>query len=306
MQINSKEFSADSLVLGTALWGWKIAKKEAFAILDAYVSLGGQVIDTAENYPINKVSQDMGLASKWIGEWLSINPSSDVSIWYKMGAKDNLGGDNLDLSLSHLSESYDLARTLMQDKIKILGVHWDNRSNDHFSSIIETLDFLKEKAESGLDIALSGVKYPELYHELWPEYAARWLIQVKDNALTSAARSHYANVFPHARYYAYGINMGGVKSSLAPTPGSSLALRGISPQDIVMTIENFLEKETDIIPSLNTLNDFALIRCFLIPEIYGVVLGPSSVKQLNQSFLFWRKLHQGVSENALAKLSEVL
>lgn len=302
----SQSFSADSLVLGTALWGWRVTKEDAFSLLDSYVSLGGRLIDTAANYPINKLAKDMGLAAKWIGEWLSMNPSADIEVWYKMGAIDNLGSNNTDLSSTHLQDDFELSQHLMHGKIGVVGIHWDNRSDRNLSSIDETLEFFRAKSNDGLEVALSGIKNPKLYCDLWPEMVADWLIQVKDNALTSGARANYSKYFPRAKYYAYGINMGGVKSSAAPTSGSSLELRGLSPHSIVNSIEAFLSKENSISPSLKSLNDFALMRSFLIPQIYGVVLGPSSVKQLKQSFLFWRELHLSISSDACSKLSEFL
>ena len=61
------------LILGTALWGWGVSKKEAFLILDNFVENGGLYIDCATNYPINKNIIDYGLALLWIEEWIKIN-----------------------------------------------------------------------------------------------------------------------------------------------------------------------------------------------------------------------------------------
>lgn len=306
MHIARKQFDQNSLVLGTALWGWKINKSEAFALLDNYVELGGRLIDTAANYPINKIAQDMGLAVKWVGEWLSANPSADIDIWYKVGAINNLGGDDANLSYNNLIKAFNEAQQLLHQKIRIIGVHWDNRTKDDFVEIKDTLRFFKEQSKLGYQVALSGVKHPDLYHTGWPENTENWLVQVKDNALTSCARKHYSVWFPQAKYYAYGINMGGVKNTAPPAIGSSLALRGISPVSIAKKIESFIEAEHKISPSVKSFNDFALMRTFLDPHLFGVILGCSSVAQLQQSFNFWRVLHEGISCNARPSFSEFL
>ncbi|WP_054112468.1 aldo/keto reductase [Marinagarivorans algicola] len=289
---------ANSLVLGTALWGWKVNKEEAFSLLDSYISLGGRLIDTAVNYPINKKSEDMGLAARWIGEWLAVNPSADIEIWYKLGAIDNLGSSEVGLSYDQLSRALCKGQEILHKKISIVGVHWDNRAIENFTEIKDTLRFFRGQAEQGYKIALSGIKSPHLYNKAWPEGADNWFIQVKDNVLTSDARKHYSACFPRAKYYAYGINMGGVKSSALPTRGSSLALRGLAPQDVVKRIEALINKERVQAFSPKNLNEFALMRAFLIPQISGVVLGPSSVKQLEQSAFYWKNLPVSVNEKA--------
>mgnify|MGYP003486080450 FL=1 len=158
------------LILGTALWGWGVSKKEAFLILDNFVENGGLYIDCATNYPINKNIKDYGLALLWIEEWIKIN-NKRLFIIVKVGSLDNLGTPNFDLSSNNiLTVSKKLIDTF-GDSLGCISVHWDNRiENKDFKEVEETVFTLKEiKEKNNLSIGLSGIKNPRLYYESMPE-----------------------------------------------------------------------------------------------------------------------------------------
>lgn len=295
-----------SAILGTALWGWKVSKSDAFSLLDLFANKGGRIVDTASNYPINKSPEDMGLAVKWIGEWLQSNPSADIGVWLKMGATDNLGGALPNLSYDYLTSVFEASQLDLDGRIQIAGIHWDNRTAENAEEIAETICFFKDRRREGLHVALSGVKSPAEYHRLWPEEAERWFIQVKDNALTSDARKHYSNIFPRANYYAYGVNMGGVKNSGPIEAGSSLALRGLSHNEVVDSIEAFLQDATGVTPEPRSFNDVALMRVFLINQLSGVILGPSNTAQLDDSLSFISRLSSQINSTARDRLATYL
>lgn len=196
------------LILGTALWGWGVSKKEAFLILDNFVENGGLYIDCATNYPINKNIKDYGLALLWIEEWIKIN-NKRLFIIVKIGSLDNLGTPNFDLSSNNiLTVSKKLIDTF-GDSLGCISIHWDNRTETKdFKEVEETIFTLKEiKEKNNLSIGLSGIKNPRLYYESMPELADDWIIQCKENFLTQEARLNYQEYFPLAKYYAYGINI---------------------------------------------------------------------------------------------------
>lgn len=290
------------LILGTALWGWGVSKKEAFLILDNFVENGGLYIDCATNYPINKNIIDYGLALLWIEEWIKIN-NKRLFIVVKVGSIDNLGTPNFDLSSNNiLTVSKKLIDTF-GDSLGCISVHWDNRTeNKDFKLVQETVIALKEvKEKNNLSIGLSGIKNPRLYYESMPELADDWIIQCKENFLTNDARLKYEEYFPLAKYYAYGINMGGIK--LLDTEQSiSAQIRNINYSNKLKHLisnslnDNFV-KEIGLI-SANDLN----MAYIYVKHIYnGIIIGPRTKEQLFSTQRIWNKLNC-LSENNLKNL----
>ena len=64
---------ADELVLGTAMWGWTVDKVTAFQLLDAWYAAGQRKVDTATNYPIDRVPEHFRLAEQILAEWIRAN-----------------------------------------------------------------------------------------------------------------------------------------------------------------------------------------------------------------------------------------
>jgi aryl-alcohol dehydrogenase-like predicted oxidoreductase len=91
MTLPSASPASKTLVLGTALWGWGVGRATAHQILDRYVALGGRIVDTAANYPINKRPEDFAMAANWIADWVDANGVEVLSILVKIGATDNMG-----------------------------------------------------------------------------------------------------------------------------------------------------------------------------------------------------------------------
>lgn len=295
------------LALGTALWGWGVDRSTAHQILDRYVMLGGSIIDTAANYPINKRPEDFGMATNWIAEWIAVNGEEALSVLVKIGATDNMGGPNANLERAFILQSEDFFRGRFGTALAGIAVHWDNRGDgeNDADAIAGTVDALTRLNASGLSIGFSGVRRPDLYLKAAPELAAKWWIQVKENALSSAARHLYFRFFPNARYLAYGINMGGVKRDL-PVEGSSLTIRGIKrPDALVERLSAFLSSDHGLYPVPASLNDLALTISFLNPALSGVIIGPRTLEQLESTLFFWKRLKMEASPDMVAQLPTI-
>lgn len=77
---------------------------------------------------------------------------------------------------------------------------------------------------------------------------------MKENASTTEARLRYSKYFPQALYFAYGINMGGLKES-NPCENSSLTIRGlIRDEPLLDVLMKELESKHTGISSPKTLN----------------------------------------------------
>jgi aryl-alcohol dehydrogenase-like predicted oxidoreductase len=284
--------TAKSLILGTALWGWGVDRVGAHAMLDQFAADGGRIVDAATNYPINKQIDDNGLSLAWLGEWLAVNKPTDMTVLAKFGGIDNLGTAEPDLTPPAIDRAESLLRDVLGGHLGAMAIHWDNRgaAPEDREAIAATLQAMARLHAGGLAIGFSGVKYPALYQALAPGLARSWWIQVKENSLSQAARLSYQQLFPHAHFIAYGINMGGVKLQPA-SPGSSVALRGITvPADLTDRLAAFLASDHGLSPRPSSLNELALLTTFLNPALSGVIVGPSSVVQLRSTQRFWHLL----------------
>lgn len=280
------------LVLGTALWGWGIDRPTAYQMLDRFLELGGRIVDTAANYPINKRPEDFGLASTWLTDWIKSNGTKELSVIVKVGATNNMGSPSADLGAANILHSEAFYRDRFKASLAALAIHWDNRGDDErsFNLIEETVDTMARIQDSGLSIGFSGVLRPDLYLKFAPDLSDKWWIQVKENVMSSAARLEYKKYFPKAKYLAYGINMGGLKSEPS-SEDSSLALRGIKcPINLVKQLTEFITSNHGLVPAPKNLNDLALSLSYLNPELSGIVIGPRNIKQIDSTICFWNRL----------------
>lgn len=290
MTTDARSSEDKALILGTALWGWGVDKRTAFTLLDKYVEQGGGGVDTAVNYPINKRSEDFGLALKWLSEWLAASRKVGVQIVVKIGALDNLGGGANDLSADCIRRTEGWLREVLGDALSVISVHWDNRGSEQRAEIEDTVRELSRIHGDGLGIGLSGVRHPGLYFEAAPELAKSWNIQVKENALTTAARESYMQWFGGAKFFAYGINMGGAKPD-ATSISSSVRMRNIAlPEGLIERMLAFLASDHGLEPRPRTLNELALITAYSNPFLSGVVVGPRDPAQLSETRQFWQQL----------------
>lgn len=276
------------LALGTGLWGWGVDRSQAYAILEAFVAVGGSVVDTATNYPISKRPEDFGLAVRWLADWVAANGPNNLKILVKVGATDNLGGRGAMLFPSFVDLSEEIFLGRFGKALGGIAIHWDNRDNP--DSIAETVDRFVELDARGYAIGFSGVRHPQLYRIAAPHLADRWWIQVKENAATHEARQRYARQFPNARYLAYGINMGGIKYE-APRADSSVRLRGIDPsRHLVARLSDFLSRRHGLRPNPADFNELALSLAWHNAALSGIIVAPRTIAQLEATLRFWQRL----------------
>ena len=192
------------MYLGTANWGYRTEKNEAFAIIDEFLENGFNFIDTAINYPINKRVEDFSLAISWLREWQSYNSNTRLNIYCKIGSINNLGDNKVNLSAIHVNETIDELKTSFGINLHGVGIHWDNRNKDCYSEILETILTLNDKKKS-MKIGMSGIKFPSLYAQT-KKISNEWIIQVKEFPGYSAGREHYLKYFSQNPFIAYGLS----------------------------------------------------------------------------------------------------
>lgn len=82
-----------TMALGTMYFGTRVEDRAAFAILDRYVALGGQWLDTSNNYSFWTSDTGFGGQSEaLLGRWLRANPGAPVRISTKVGAQPTRPG----------------------------------------------------------------------------------------------------------------------------------------------------------------------------------------------------------------------
>ena len=256
--------------LGTAKWGHTVSELEAFDILDKFYEFGGRRIDTATNYPINSNPDDFGLALKWVIDWVSRNSITNLNVYLKLGAANNLGSSKTNFQSNHLEETIDDFIVRLGSNLTTIGIHWDNRdkASEETQEISKTIKLLNSYKTRELKLGFSGIKYPEIYFES-NNIINDWIIQVKENIFTSDDRRKYSPYFPNAKFIAYGIN--------SKNPNNEPIKRNI--------FKSFCQSNSGIAKTLNleSFFDLALLFSFCNSSLDSYIAAPSSASQLEQT-----------------------
>lgn len=128
------------LCLGTADYGAKISRDDAFALLDAFVDAGGTFIDTAEIYN-DWVAGEKSRSEKIIGEWLAQHSIRDRLIIATKGAHPRLQSMNVP-RMTRADIEHDLNASLKNLRVDVIDLYWLHRDDPTtpVEQIIETLN----------------------------------------------------------------------------------------------------------------------------------------------------------------------
>ncbi|OCC25501.1 aldo/keto reductase [Croceicoccus estronivorus] len=146
--LGSTDLNVSQLCYGTNMFGTAIDQDRANAILDKFVELGGNFIDTARMYGDWIPDAPTGASERTIGGWLKARGNrSDVVIATKGGMFDSRAGDyrnrvNPDDIAKDLGESLD---HLGIDTIDLYFLHMDNPE----VPVKELIDALAEHQAAG-------------------------------------------------------------------------------------------------------------------------------------------------------------
>ncbi len=293
------------MLLGTALWGWTIPRETCFALLDAFYAEGFREIDAAVNYPINQNPTDFRASERILLEWITAHGVDDLKVTIKVGSIDNMRTPNHNLSKSFLLLNLDDYRYRLGANLDTFMIHWDNREEE--APVRETLEALAVAREMGLYTGLSGIRRPDLYAHLNEEagFGFDFRIQIKHNILQSDYE-RYKAFHGARRFIAYGIHAGGIK--LNPSeyrPDSSLKARGGNIEMSPPAIER-LRVWMNAEPDTPDFHRLAMLVAAYSPGIAGIIIGPSSVLQLEHSIAVWKSLGQEGDEVWFRKLASLM
>jgi aryl-alcohol dehydrogenase-like predicted oxidoreductase len=131
-----------SLALGTMGFGTETPEDEAFAVIDAYVEAGGNMLDTSDIY-------GAGASESTLGQWFESRPT-DVTDRVLLATKGRFGTgpgvNDVGLSRRHLDRTLSNSlRRLGREQVDLYQLHgWDP-----LTPIEETLSFLDGAIRAG-------------------------------------------------------------------------------------------------------------------------------------------------------------
>ncbi len=170
------------LTFGGNVFGWTIDEKTSFDLLDAFVAVEFNLIDTADVYSRWKPGNQGGESETIIGNWIKKRGNrSKVVIATKVGA--DMGQGKKNISKKYILDAVENSlRRLQTDYIDLYQTHWD----DDITPVEETLSAYAQLVKEGkvrvigasnltparLTASLAASKelnYP-LYQTFQPEY----------------------------------------------------------------------------------------------------------------------------------------
>jgi aryl-alcohol dehydrogenase-like predicted oxidoreductase len=162
------ELSIYPLSLGGNVFGWTATKEESFKVLDRFVDLGGNFIDTADAYSAWKEGNSGGESESIIGEWMANRGNrSQMIIATKVAKLPTRPG----LSPTNIASAVeDSLRRLRTDYIDLYYAHDDDEkvSQEEYLTAFDRLvrdgkvrylgasNFSAERLKSASKISLEG------------------------------------------------------------------------------------------------------------------------------------------------------
>lgn len=134
-------FSVAPLAFGGNVFGWTVDEPTSFALLDAFVAAGGNLIDTADSYSRWAPGHTGGESETIIGRWIARRGRhDDVVVATKVGSDMGLGHKCLRRDYI-LKAAEDSLRRLQVDAIDLYQSHWDDPDTP-FDETLEAYDRL--------------------------------------------------------------------------------------------------------------------------------------------------------------------
>lgn len=206
VSIGTSDLVVEPLCLGANVFGWTADRDTSFAVLDGFVSGGGNFIDTADGYSAWVPGNSGGESEVIIGEWLRTRGARErVTIATKVSTHPEYVG----LAAANVRAAADasLAR-LQSDHIDLYYAHFDDADTPleetvaAFSGLVDSgkiraigiSNYTSERVAEWFTIARDGG-----YHlpvALQPHYN---LVEreFETNGLREAALAHNLSVFPY-------------------------------------------------------------------------------------------------------------
>ncbi|SRR6266568_686382 len=135
------------IALGTMHFQWIISEEESLKLLDHYVALGGNFIDTSDMYTQWGKGLEGGEAETVIGKWFALRKNRPkIFLTTKVRARMWEGPDGEGLSRTHILRACDESlKRLQTDYIDLYMAHWPDTN----TAIEETTSAYQELRKQG-------------------------------------------------------------------------------------------------------------------------------------------------------------
>lgn len=135
-RLGRTDLDVSVICLGAMQFGWTAGEEASFQVLDAYVEVGGNFIDTADMY-IPWPPSRPGLSEEILGRWMKARGNRQhVIIATKVRGRMSEGPDGEGLSGSHIERAIEGSlRRLQVEYVDLYQCHWP----DEDTPIEETL-----------------------------------------------------------------------------------------------------------------------------------------------------------------------
>lgn len=140
------ELIPSRICLGTADMGSTMDRKTSFALLDAYLDLGGKFIDTAKVYA-DWLPGERSVSEKVLGEWMQLRQNRKRIILATKGAHPDLSTMHIP-RLSRSDIEYDLHASLRHLQTDTIDLYWLHR-DDPTRPVENILSTLNDIVQAG-------------------------------------------------------------------------------------------------------------------------------------------------------------
>lgn len=145
IKLGKTDLHVTPINFGGNVFGWTLDKQQSFEILDKFIDLGFNFIDTADNYSAWVEGNVGGESETIIGEWFKAKKNREsIILSTKVGGKNASHGINV--SKKHILDACDKSlKRLKTDYIDIYYTHFD----DELIPVEETLSAYEELIKAG-------------------------------------------------------------------------------------------------------------------------------------------------------------
>jgi aryl-alcohol dehydrogenase-like predicted oxidoreductase len=294
--LGATDLATPPMILGGNVFGWTIDRAQSFRVLDAFVDMGGTMIDTADVYSAWVDGHRGGESETILGEWLRSSGKRDrVLIATKVGMLPGEGGEKLAPARIAAAADASLAR-LGIDRIDLYYAHHDDSDvaqADYLAAFGRLIDagkigwlgasnFGAMRLKSAIDVA-TAQELPH-FHALQPEYN---LVSRKryEGELQNLCVEHNIGVSPY-----YGLASGFLTGKYRSTADLAKSVRGGGMADLlagkgaaVLAAMDAVAAETGA-----TLPQLALAWLAHQEGVTAPIASATSVEQLEELVGSWR------------------
>ncbi|MDJ0275841.1 aldo/keto reductase [Sphingomonas sp. 2R-10] len=308
-RIGATDLETPPLILGGNVFGWTIDRAESFRILDAFVDLGGTMIDTADVYSAWVDGHRGGESETILGEWLRQSGKRDrVLIATKVGMLPGDGGEKLAPARIAAAAEASLDR-LGTDHIDLYYAHQDDDDTpqaDYLAAFGQLIDagkvrvlgasnFRAMRLKSALDVA-TAEGLPR-FHALQPEYN---LVSRRkyEGELQNLCVEHNIGVAPY-----FGLAAGFLTGKYRSTEDLGKSVRGSGMADLLAGKGKSMLAAMDSVAAETgaTLPQIALAWLAAQEGVVAPIASATSVAQLEELVGSWQLRLSG---DQLARLTD--